>query len=77
MGDDGSADAMTVNLDQQEWNQLLAVLAQAPWHVANPIIMKIGEQLRQQGMQGSAGRPNGPQEASEAPQAQEGRQRPS
>lgn len=39
---------MTVNLDQPEWNQLLAVLAQAPWNVANPLIMKIGEQLRAQ-----------------------------
>ena len=39
---------MTVNLDQQEWNNLLAVLSQAPWNVANPLIMKIGEQLRMQ-----------------------------
>lgn len=37
-----------VRLDTQEWNQLLAVLAQAPWNVANPLIMKIGEQLRAQ-----------------------------
>jgi hypothetical protein len=37
-----------VRLDQQEWSQLLAVLAQAPWNVANPLIMKIGEQLRAQ-----------------------------
>jgi hypothetical protein len=37
-----------VRLDPQEWNQLLQILAQAPWSVANPLIMKIGEQLRQQ-----------------------------
>lgn len=37
-----------VRLEMQEWNQLLAVLAQAPWNVANPLIMKIGEQLRAQ-----------------------------
>ena len=39
---------MLVNLDQPEWNQLLAILAQAPWNIANPLIMKIGEQLRLQ-----------------------------
>jgi hypothetical protein len=37
-----------VRLDPQEWNQLLQILAQAPWNVANPLIMKIGEQLRAQ-----------------------------
>lgn len=39
---------MTVNLDQPEWNQVLAILSQAPWNVANPLLLKIGEQLRQQ-----------------------------
>lgn len=69
---------MKVELEQPEWNQLLAVLAQAPWHVANPIIMKIGEQLRQQGLPGTApGRPNGPVAASEALEPQTGFQRPS
>jgi hypothetical protein len=37
-----------VRLDPQEWNQLLQVLSQAPWNIANPLIMKIGEQLRAQ-----------------------------
>jgi hypothetical protein len=37
-----------VRLEPQEWNQLLALLAQGPWNVANPLIMKIGEQLRAQ-----------------------------
>jgi hypothetical protein len=37
-----------VRLDPQEWNQLLQILAQAPWNIANPLIMKIGEQLRAQ-----------------------------
>lgn len=45
---------LEVKLDQEEWNRVLAVLAQAPWNVANPLIMKIGEQLRAQ-----APRPNG------------------
>jgi hypothetical protein len=38
----------SVQLEAQEWSQLLALLAQGPWHVANPLIMKIGEQLRVQ-----------------------------
>lgn len=37
-----------VRLETQEWNQLLQILSQAPWNVANPLIMKIGEQLRAQ-----------------------------
>lgn len=39
---------MIVNLEQQEWNQVLAVLAQAPWQTVNPLIMKIADQLRMQ-----------------------------
>jgi hypothetical protein len=35
-----------VRLDLEEWQRVLAVLAQAPWSTANPLIMKIGEQLR-------------------------------
>jgi hypothetical protein len=37
-----------VRLEPQEWNQVLQILSQAPWNVANPLIMKIGEQLRAQ-----------------------------
>lgn len=39
---------MTVNLELEDWNKVLAILAQAPWHQVNPLIMAIGEQLRQQ-----------------------------
>jgi hypothetical protein len=35
-----------IRLEQQDWNQVLQVLSQAPWNVANPLILKIGEQLR-------------------------------
>lgn len=38
----------SVQLEDEEWQRVLAVLAQAPWQVANPLIMKIGEQLRAQ-----------------------------
>jgi hypothetical protein len=37
-----------VRLELDEWQRVLAVLAQAPWSTANPLIMKIGEQLRMQ-----------------------------
>ena len=35
-----------VRLDAEEWNRVLAVLAQAPWNQVNGLIMSIGEQLR-------------------------------
>ena len=47
---------LNVQLEMQEWNGVLSLLAQAPWAQANPLIMKIGEQLR---TQATARRPNG------------------
>lgn len=46
---------MRVDLDQEEWNRVLTILASAAWSVANPLILKIGEQLQRQ-----QPRPNGP-----------------
>jgi len=37
----------TVNLDSEEWQRVIQIIAQAPWNVANPLLMKIGEQLRE------------------------------
>ena len=69
---------IAVNLDQDRWNQVLACLAEIPWKIATPLIMAIGEQLRPQAEAGTgARRPNGPLEASEGPETEEGRQRPS
>lgn len=52
-----------VRLDMEEWQRVLAVLAQAQWSIANPLIMKIGEQLRVHGEMAAkregAIRPNG------------------
>jgi hypothetical protein len=49
-----------VRLDLEEWQRVLGVLAQAPWATANPLIMKIGEQLRMQEPGGPEGvRPRG------------------
>jgi hypothetical protein len=39
---------MTVDLDPEEWQRVLAVLAQGPWATVNPLIMKIGQQLQSQ-----------------------------
>jgi hypothetical protein len=38
----------TVQLDDEEWQRVLSIIASAPWHTANPLLMKIGEQLRHQ-----------------------------
>jgi hypothetical protein len=43
---------VNVNLEEEEWQRVMQIIAQAPWNIANPILMKIGEQLRP--------RPNGP-----------------
>jgi len=37
-----------VELDYEEWQKVMAILAQAPWNIANPLLMKMGEQLRGQ-----------------------------
>lgn len=39
---------MRIELEREEWDRVMAILAQAPWNVANPLLMKIGEQLRRQ-----------------------------
>jgi hypothetical protein len=38
----------SVQLDDEEWQRVLAIIATAPWNVANNLLMKIGEQLRHQ-----------------------------
>jgi hypothetical protein len=43
---------MTVELPVEDWNKVLAILAQAPWQAVNPLIMAIGEQLRAQAPEG-------------------------
>lgn len=43
---------MTVDLTEQEWQQVLGILSTAPWRDANPLLMKIGEQMRAQARTG-------------------------
>ena len=50
-----------VNLDEQEWNQVIAILTTAPWRDANPLLVKISAQLRQQQELNAVVQPLGPQ----------------
>jgi hypothetical protein len=59
--------ATTVQLEDEEWQRVLGILAQQPWQLANPLIMRIGEQLRMQQPRddpNARARPNGPDEQS-------------
>jgi hypothetical protein len=46
----GTEDALiqNVQLEEEDWQKVMAVLATAPWNVANPLLMKMGDQLRTQ-----------------------------
>jgi hypothetical protein len=48
-----------VRLDLDEWQRVLGILATAAWATANPLIMKIGEQLRMQEPAPEGVRPRG------------------
>jgi hypothetical protein len=37
-----------IELPLEQWQQVLSILARAPWAEANPLIMAIGEQARAQ-----------------------------
>lgn len=37
-----------VDLNDAEWGEVMAIISEAPWRRANPLLMKIGEQLRAQ-----------------------------
>lgn len=39
-----------VELDENEWQQVLGIVGDAPWRIANPLLMKIGNQLRVQAL---------------------------
>jgi hypothetical protein len=39
---------MNITLEEREWNVVLQVLSQAPWATVNPLLMKMGEQMRHQ-----------------------------
>lgn len=37
-----------IELSDNEWGQVMQLISEGPWRVANPLLMKIGEQLRAQ-----------------------------
>jgi uncharacterized protein YndB with AHSA1/START domain len=39
---------LNVRLQETEWNQLISIIAQAPWSVANPLLTAITRQLQEQ-----------------------------
>ena len=43
----------TIQLADEEWQQVMAIIANAPWRDANPLLMKIGAQLQAQSPSGS------------------------
>ena len=47
----------TVELEAEDWQRVLAVLATGPWQVVNPVILSMAEQLRRQAPPGP--RPDG------------------
>jgi hypothetical protein len=54
----------TVSLEEQDWTQVMGILSEAPWRIANPLLMKIGGQLRvQQETRDMSGPPNRPARA--------------
>lgn len=50
----------SVVLTEQEWQQVMNLIALAPWRDANPLLMKIGNQLRMQTEQNQQ-QPSAPQ----------------
>lgn len=38
----------SVDLEEAEWSAVMAILSTASWRDANPLLMKIGQQLRMQ-----------------------------
>jgi hypothetical protein len=36
----------SVELEDNEWQRVMAIIAMAPWRDANPLLMKIGAQLQ-------------------------------
>lgn len=38
----------SIDLSENEWGQVMAMIAERPWRDANPLLLKIGEQLRAQ-----------------------------
>lgn len=42
---------MLIDLSENEWGQVMAGISLLAWREANPLLMKIGEQMRAQNVQ--------------------------
>jgi hypothetical protein len=38
----------SIRLQEAEWNQVISIIAQSPWTVANPLLIAITRQLQEQ-----------------------------
>lgn len=38
----------SIDLSEQEWNQVMAIIGDAPWKIAHPLLMRMGQQLQAQ-----------------------------
>lgn len=38
----------SVNLTDQDWQQVMAAIGETPWRIAHPLLLKIGQQLQAQ-----------------------------
>ena len=43
-----------VELSDNEWGQVMSIIGDAPWKQANPLLMKIGQQLQAQALAANA-----------------------
>jgi hypothetical protein len=39
---------LNIRLQEAEWNQVISIIAQAPWTTANPLLTAITRQLQEQ-----------------------------
>ena len=52
----------SIELTDTEWGQVMSILADAPWKIANPLLMEIGEQLRSQRLAATPPKQTAPEE---------------
>ena len=41
---------ISVEMEREEWDRVLMILAEKPWSIANPLIMKMGAQIQKQAL---------------------------
>jgi hypothetical protein len=41
-----ATDVVSISFEAQQWNQVLAIIGEAPWRIVNPLMVGITEQLQ-------------------------------